>query len=181
MGFSSRGLNSRNFNHSRGFGFRSFGLRNYCYGYRCGYGYPWLGGAFDPYWWWDSGSSYDDDQENQMGLANEMNAQSLYDQRMYDQRMQQQGDQDLYVRSAPARQPKRQEDRTEVVPPTVLVFHDQHKQEVENYAIVGQTLWNFSSQRTEKIPISSLDLPATTKANEDRGVDFRLPGANEGQ
>ena len=32
----------------------------------------------------------------------------------------------------------------------VLVFRDQHKQEVRNYAIVGQTLWNFASQRTRK-------------------------------
>jgi hypothetical protein len=179
-GFSSRGLNSRNFNHFRGSGFRSRGLRNFCSGYRCGYGYgyPWLGGAFDPYWSWDSGSSYDDDQQDQMGLANEMNAQSLYDQRMREQ-----DDPGVYSRPAPAHQPvhQHQEVASEVVPPTVLVFRDQHKQEVQNYAIVGQTLWNFSAQRTEKIPLSNLDLPATTKANDDRGVDFRLPGANEGQ
>jgi len=67
------------------------------------------------------------------------------------------------------------------LPATVLVFRDQHKQEIQNYAIVGQTLWNFSPQHTEKIPLSQIDLPATTKANDERGVDFRLPGANEGQ
>jgi hypothetical protein len=63
----------------------------------------------------------------------------------------------------------------------VLVFRDQHKQEVHNYAIIGQTLWNFAPQRTEKIPLSDLDLPATTKANDDRGLTFRVPGTGEAQ
>ena len=58
---------------------------------------------------------------------------------------------------------------------TVLVFHDKHSEEVQNYAVVGQTLWIFSELRARKIPISELDISATTKANEDRGIDFRLP------
>jgi hypothetical protein len=174
---SSRGFN-RGFNHSGvGVRIRTFGFRNNCYGYGCrgGYGYPWgYGGAYDPYWWWDSGSSYDQDQQYQTGLANEMNKQSLD-----EQRMRQQGDQDLYARSAPP--PPREAERTEAAPATVLVFRDEHKQEIHNYAIVGQTLWNFSPQHTQKIPLSDLDLPATTKANDERGVDFHLPGAHEGQ
>jgi hypothetical protein len=178
----SRGLNSRNFNRSGvGVRIRSYGYGNRCYGYGCGwgyggwgYGYPYLYGGVDPYWWWDSDSSYDQDQQNQIGLANEMNQQSLD-----EQRMRQQGDQDVYARSAP--RPPQPTERTEADPATVLIFRDQHKQEINNYAIVGQTLWNFSPQRTQKIPLSSLDLPATEKANADRGVDFHLPGANEGQ
>jgi hypothetical protein len=59
---------------------------------------------------------------------------------------------------------------------TVLVFRDKHKQEVENYAIVGDTLWNFAPQQTVKIPLSELDIPATIKANQDRGVTFSVPG-----
>ena len=171
---SSRNLNARNFNRSNNFRTRTYGFRNNCYGYRCGYGYgyPWLGAGIDPYWWWDSGS-YDQDQQYQTGLANEMNAQSLD-----EQRMRQQGDQDSYAKSMP---PQHQPERTEAAPATVLVFRDQHRQEIQNYAIVGHTLWNFSPQRTEKISLSDLDLPATTKANDDRGVSFRLPGANEGQ
>jgi cell division septum initiation protein DivIVA len=58
---------------------------------------------------------------------------------------------------------------------TVLVFRDRHTEEIQNYAIVGKTLWIFTEQRARKIPITDLDVPATTKANEDRGVDFRLP------
>jgi len=163
-------LSARGFNHSGGVRIRTYGLRNNCAGYACrgGYGYPWGYGAFDPYWWWNSGSAYDQDQQNQIGLANEMNQQSL-DQ----QRMREQGDQDVYARSAPP--PPHQEERTEAAPATVLVFRDQRQREVQNYAIVGQTLWNFAPQHTEKIPLAELDLPATTKMNDERGVDFRVP------
>jgi hypothetical protein len=170
---SVRGLNSRNFNRNN-IRIRTFGFRSNCFRFPCrGYGYPWGYGAFDPYWWWDSGSSYDQDRQYQTGLANEMNQQSLDEQSMREQ-----GDQDVYARSAP---PQHQPERTEAAPATVLVFRDQRKQEIQNYAIVGQTLWNFSSQHTEKIPLSDLDVPATTKANDARGVDFRLPGSGEGQ
>jgi len=60
--------------------------------------------------------------------------------------------------------------------PTELVFRDKHTEEVQNYAIVGQTLWILSAQRARKIPLTELDIPATKKANDDRGVDFQLPG-----
>src|SRR6202790_1735301 len=42
-----------------------------------------------------------------------------------------------------------------------LVFRDKHTEEVQNYAIVGQTLWILSAQRARKIPLSELDIPAT--------------------
>ena len=58
---------------------------------------------------------------------------------------------------------------------TVLVFRDRHTEEIQNYAIVGKTLWVFTEQRARKIPVAELDVPATTKANEDRGTDFRWP------
>ena len=67
-------------------------------------------------------------------------------------------------------QPKAQSHRE-----TVLVFRDTHTEEIQNYAIVGNTLWVFTELRARKISIASLDIPATTKANGDRGVDFQLP------
>jgi hypothetical protein len=75
----------------------------------------------------------------------------------------------------------RAKEHSDILPATVLVFRDQHKLEVQNYAIVGQTLWNFAPDHTQKIPLSDIDLPATTKVNDERGVDFRLPRAGEGQ
>ena len=171
-------ISSRGFNHFGGPRLRAYGFRNNCYGYGCrgGYGYPYLGGGVDPYWWWDSGSSYDPGQQYETGLANEMNAQSLE-----EQRMRQQNDQDLYAQSAPPPPREHQEEVTELAPATVLVFRDEHRQDIHNYAIVGQTLWNFNPQHTQKIPLSDLDLPATIKENDERGVDFRVPGAGEGQ
>jgi hypothetical protein len=60
-------------------------------------------------------------------------------------------------------------------PATVLVFKDGHQSDVLNYAIVGDTLFDFASGRTHKILLADLDLPATHKANDDRGVDFQIP------
>jgi hypothetical protein len=60
-------------------------------------------------------------------------------------------------------------------PDTVLVFKDGHKQQVSNYAIVGASLFDLSSGRRQKIAISDLDVAATQKANEDQGIEFKLP------
>jgi len=60
-------------------------------------------------------------------------------------------------------------------PQTVLVFKDGHQQDVANYAIVGDTLYDLSDGRSRKIPLSALDLNATTKQNDDRGIDFQVP------
>ena len=171
-GSFNRPLSTRAFRNSGvGLRIRTRGFRNNCFGYGCawGYGYPWYG--IDPYWWWDSDSSdpspdYGPQYDN--GLANQMNQQGLYPRRMPEP-----GDQDAYSQPSPL--PQHQEQASEVVPRTVLIFNDQHRQEVQNYAIVGQTLWAFAPQRTQKIPLSDLDLPATIKANDDRGVDFKVP------
>jgi hypothetical protein len=58
--------------------------------------------------------------------------------------------------------------------PTVLVFRDGHQQEVGNYAIMGQTVYVLDD-RTQKIPLANLDVPATVKANDDRGMEFKVP------
>ena len=60
-------------------------------------------------------------------------------------------------------------------PATVLVFRDGHRSEVRDYAIVGTTLYDIGEYTTKKIALADLDLDATTKANDDRGVSFQLP------
>jgi len=64
-------------------------------------------------------------------------------------------------------------------PQTVLVFKDGHQVEVANYAIVGSTLYDLSSGHRQKIALNDLDLSATAKQNDDRGVDFQLPSTSE--
>jgi hypothetical protein len=58
--------------------------------------------------------------------------------------------------------------------PTLLVFRDGHKQEVTNYAIMGQTVYVFDN-KTKRIALADLDVPATIKANDDQGVEFEVP------
>jgi hypothetical protein len=60
-------------------------------------------------------------------------------------------------------------------PDTVLVFRDGHSADVKNYAIVGDTLYDLSNGARKKIALADLDVNATQKQNEDRGLDFRLP------
>jgi hypothetical protein len=57
---------------------------------------------------------------------------------------------------------------------TIVVFRDGGRSEVQNFAIVGQTLCVFKTQRARKIRISDLDMEATKEVNADRGIDFRL-------
>ena len=181
--FLHNGFHGHHGFHGSRFGHRGFGHN--CFGFGCGWGwgYPWIyGGYYDPFWWGDSGSSYDEDYERDRALANEMNEQSLGEQRMLRQE-QADGDRDRYARSAPAPRnaPADDQQASATQPATVLVFRDQRKKEVQNYAIVGQTLWNFAPQHVEKIPLSELDLTATVKANDDRGVSFEVPASREAQ
>ena len=62
-------------------------------------------------------------------------------------------------------------------PATVLVYKDGHRADVVNYAIVGDALFEFDDGRTSKILLAELDLAATEKANDARGVDFKLPSS----
>ena len=58
--------------------------------------------------------------------------------------------------------------------PVVLVFRNGKQQEVTNYAIMGDTLYVFDKGKT-KVALADLDIPATVKANDDRGLEFRMP------
>ena len=62
--------------------------------------------------------------------------------------------------------------------PTVLVFRNGKQQEVTNYAIMGDSLYVFDQGR-KKIALADLDIPATIKANDDRGTEFRMPPSSK--
>jgi hypothetical protein len=64
-------------------------------------------------------------------------------------------------------------------PQTVLIFKDGHQLEVQNYAVIGDTLYDLTPGRHHKIPLVDLDLTTTAKQNDDRGIDFRLPPKSE--
>ncbi len=169
-----------------GFGSRGFRGNRYGSGYRFrnrwAYGYPYYGypyyGYYDPFldsWWWDSGSSSDQDYAQQQ-MAEQMNEDNLEEQQMLDPQ-----DQDAYASRARRDPQPSREEMARNDPATVLVYRNGQQREIQNYAIVDGMLWNFTATRTERIPLAVLDIPATVRANDDRGVDFHLPGTGEGQ
>jgi len=60
----------------------------------------------------------------------------------------------------------------EARPVTVLIFKDGRRSEIQNYAIVGDTLWVLTDQRATKIALADLDLDQTIKINQEHGVYF---------
>ena len=78
-------------------------------------------------------------------------------------------------RSTPA-QSHDSDQSEELQPATILVFKDKRSPElVHNYAIVGSNLFVMGKSH-RKIALSDLDLVATSRANEDAGLDFKMPG-----
>lgn len=64
-------------------------------------------------------------------------------------------------------------------PTTVIVFKDGHRSDVVNYAIVGDTLFDFAGGRAHKILLADIDLDATRKANDDQGIEFKVPPSSK--
>jgi hypothetical protein len=62
-------------------------------------------------------------------------------------------------------------------PLTMLVFKDGHKLEIGNYAIVGSTLFDLTPGHSRRVPLSDLDVDATKKENDDRGIVFEVPSS----
>lgn len=163
-----------------GFGFRGgplFGTRFYRYhrrfypGWGWGYGYPWWYGDLG---WYDNGyvSYYPDEQyyprDDSRGgyFQNRENEQQAEIDRLEDE----------VGRLREEREAQQAHQHPEAKPETTeLVFRDKRTEEIENYAIMGQTLWVLTEQRARKIPLVDLDIAATQKANQDRGVGFAIP------
>jgi len=133
----------------------------YPYSYYGGYAYPLFDSSYstpDPY---AAAAPY---MQMSQQLSDQVNRLSDEVERLRDEQQ---------ARQTPQASPARQTATAQQ--PTVLVFHDGHTQEIQNYAIVGRTLWVLSEQRAQKIALTDLDVPATTKANNDRGGDFQVP------
>jgi hypothetical protein len=79
------------------------------------------------------------------------------------------------VKEQPRDEQPRAEQPVQAQPPTVLVFKDGHESQVLNYAIVGDNLYELSGGRSIRIALAELDLSATQKENDQRGVDFKVP------
>jgi hypothetical protein len=182
---------------SRGWGghptYSGWGWRRPPYGYYpyryWGWGYPsFYGYGWYPYSGWYGGVGWYDDSYSYPAQSYPSYVYAAPDNSdAYAQNSQLQQDEIDRLNQEVARLREEGESRPPSNPPpspsakaqvhaeTLLVFRDGHTEEIQNYAIVGKTLWVFTEQRAHKIPIIDLDVPATTRANEDRGIDFRLP------
>ena len=58
------------------------------------------------------------------------------------------------------------------LPSRILVFRNGQREEIHNYAVVGDTLWILTEQRVRKIPVPDLDMETTKKENGERGLEF---------
>jgi len=158
------------FHHHRGFFNGGFGFP--FFGYSAVYAYPYDYGYYSTPvadYSYPSYGAYNYYSDQQRGVEERLD-------RLED-RVDRLRDEERYRAEAQATRPRAPSSSTGESRPAVLVFRDRHTEEVQNYGIVGQTLWVFNEQRARKIPLASLDLVATTKVNEDRGVDFQVPSA----
>jgi hypothetical protein len=56
--------------------------------------------------------------------------------------------------------------------PITLVLRSGEQLRVQNYAITNNTFWDFGQTATRKIPLSSIDLAASSKATQANGGEF---------
>jgi hypothetical protein len=76
--------------------------------------------------------------------------------------------------------PKAEPQLAKTIAPAVLVYRDGHSEEVNSYSIIGSAIYTkadywSSGSWTRTIHIADLDIPATLKQNQQRGVKFDLP------
>jgi hypothetical protein len=61
-------------------------------------------------------------------------------------------------------------------PPSItLILKDGRRIDAPGYALVGTTLWVFDSDTASKIPVSDVNIDATQKENQKRGLDIVFP------
>ncbi|MFL6351616.1 MAG: hypothetical protein ACJ74Z_07175 [Bryobacteraceae bacterium] len=56
--------------------------------------------------------------------------------------------------------------------PITLVLRNGQQIQVQNYAVMDHIFWDFTRQPARKIPVSSIDISASTRATEATGAEF---------
>jgi hypothetical protein len=82
--------------------------------------------------------------------------------------------------SQKALNPSSQSASAKPMPAAVLVYRDGHSEEISSYSIIDRVMYTksdyySSGSWTRAIQIADLDIPATLKQNQARGVKFDLP------
>jgi hypothetical protein len=141
--------------------------------------------------YWDLGLSsfggYNDSippvDPNAQSLAESQNALAQQIQQLTDeiQQMKSSGQQQQPQQSPPGPAPSAgaAPEQRPPTPPVILVLRDGQQLSVESYAIMNRTFWNFSKHPVQKIPISNIDIAASTKATEANGGEFPQLGLTQ--
>jgi hypothetical protein len=61
--------------------------------------------------------------------------------------------------------------------PITLVLRNGQQIQVQNYAVMDHMFWDFTKQPARRIPVSSIDIAASTRATEATGAEFPQLGA----
>lgn len=143
------------------------------------FGYPWVYAYYPGYWDYPLSDSYSNDDRSYNQQLQSYELQAMNNQQQIEQRidaLEARLDQLLTQKSAPqTREREKEQANAEPARPALLVYKDGHTQEVQNYAVVGQTLWVLNERQAKKISLSDLDLNATRRANENRNIEFDIP------
>ena len=137
-----------------------------------GYAWPYYGYSYAPIYDYDSDYS-DQSAENvaqEQRLQNEREQERIREDKLRNEIA------DLrepMPRTSPTSNRTASPERTS--PPTTLVFRDKRKLDVQNYVIAGNYLYNADPGSPRKIALADLDVPATIKTNQERGVEFSVP------
>jgi hypothetical protein len=149
---------------------------------RYAYGYPgFYAGYYSPYYspfYWDwYGSSYDSSNTDyaQQQTARQIDQLSAEVERLREEREDAQAKADYRQVPVAAVPRPPAEAKLDSDLPVVLVFLDKRIQEINNYAVLNETLVVFDGTRSKRIPLADVDLAATMKLNDERGVDFQIP------
>ncbi len=181
------GFGHHGFHHHHGFFFRSFNpacfngfCNNVCFNGLCNFGFGGYPAYYAPPIFWPSfdyadygTQSYAAAPAQPVNYTSDTTALQVQIQHLTDEVEQLREEQQQRNQPPPVAAPARPS-RMDL--PTVLVFRDGRVKEVQNYGIVGQTLWIFDELHARKVPLGDLDLAATRAANDDRG-GFALPAS----
>ena len=150
-------------------GFHS-GFRNPYYAY-APFGY------YSPFWWDWYSSSYDRSNNDDNYVAQRQAQQQIDDLSQQVQDLQQERAERAYSQAPVPRPPAASNTEAKIEPDmsVVLVYFDKRIEEIKNYAVANEKVVVFDNHHIKKIPLADIDLAATMKLNDERGVDFQIP------
>ena len=149
---------------------RPFGARRHHHHFS-GFYSPFYGSYYVPYAY----PSYLSNDDEYADDASAYESRGDYGPRGDDDRQTLNEDYRADLNSPREQQPQASPEPVAEQPSTLLIFKDGHQLEIANYAIVGATLYDLTDGRSKKVQLADLDLPATVKKNDERGVAFQLP------